>query len=61
MKNKKRDRYLNIYFWLAIIIYISLILFLPNNKYLEFFGLFLVFLFFLLRLIFRRIDKRKDE
>lgn len=52
MKHKqKQNKYLNIYFWIAIIIYISLVIFFPGNRTLEIFGLVLVFLFFLIRLI----------
>ncbi|MFW3454961.1 hypothetical protein ACN68H_08390 [Aerococcus viridans] len=58
MKNKqKQNKYLNIYFWIAIIIYISLVIFFPGNRTLEVFGLVLVFLFFLIRLILRKIAK----
>ncbi|WCG37497.1 hypothetical protein PML80_08240 [Aerococcus urinaeequi] len=60
MKHKqkqKQNKYLNIYFWIAIIIYISLVIFFPGNRTLEIFGLVLVFLFFLIRLILRKIAK----
>ena len=61
MKNKqKQNKYLNIYFWIAIIIYISLVIFFPGNRTLEVFGLVLVFLFFLIRLILRKIAKKKS-
>ncbi|MFW3333164.1 hypothetical protein [Aerococcus viridans] len=61
MKNKqKQNKYLNIYFWIAIIIYIGLVIFFPGNRTLEIFGLVLVFLFFLIRLILRKKAKKKS-
>lgn len=57
MDKQKRDKYLNIYSWVAIGIYIFLVAFFPGNRVLAVFGLF--FLYFAVRLILRHLDNKK--
>lgn len=59
MDKRKRDKYLNIYSWIAIGVYIFLVVFFPGNRNLEIFGLCLLFLYFAIRLVFRYLDNKK--
>lgn len=60
MNRNKRDKYLNIYSWFALAIYLLIPFLFPGNRSLEIFGASLSILYVILRLIFRFIDKIKD-